>query len=417
MKINLNELEYCKYNVEYESGIEEVLNKRNQVLDVFKKAPVKGFRQGKAPLEVISRVYKDQIDESVKKGLLEEAYHNTVFEKKLKVHGAPFFNSASLIGNLFTCAFVVQTKPEFELAHFQSMELPKPHETFSVQQITENLLQELRVKFGETVPYSDEDFVQAKDNVIIDYECFLDGEKIENLSAQGEMLTVGAGQLVEFEDNLLGMKQGEEKEFSLKVPETGLPSVAGKTVQMKVSLLTGSKNVPCPLDDTLAQKIDKQNFAELREFVTGIATAQVSNNYKTALNNAICAKLIADNKFQTPHFFVLSEAQYLYASTKGTVPWDQLNNEDKEKYIEVATHNVKLSLILDKIREEYPEANLSDQEVLEMLKTNIVNNKISDDPDKVMKELIQNNMLPLLFSRIKDTNTLDYIAKSVRVIE
>src|SRR5260221_161016 len=96
----------------------------------------------------------------------------------------------------FTCEFELHTKPDFELAQYKQLEIPKPDLPYTETEITEKMLQELRVKCGETVPYSTDDFVQSGDNIIIDYEATLDGAKIDTLCAKGEMMTVGSNQLI-----------------------------------------------------------------------------------------------------------------------------------------------------------------------------------------------------------------------------
>ena len=255
MEITVKEIEPCKLNVHYVGDAEQILNTRALVLEQFKKAPVPGNRQGKASLDAIKMHYKDQIEESLKRALAEDAFHNTLFEKKLKPYGTPRFNNLLMADGKFTCDFELLVKPNFNVAPFKGLEIPKPHSTQNSDTITEAMLQEIRVRFGDVVPYTDTDFVQFGDNVIIDYEGTLDGQKIDGLSATGEMLTVGKSQLPDFDNNLLGMKMGETREFNIIVPETGLPSLAGKTIQLKATINMGSKSNPCPLDDTLAQRL------------------------------------------------------------------------------------------------------------------------------------------------------------------
>src|ERR1700722_7473023 len=252
MQIEIKEIEPCKLSIHYVAGPEEILNKRGTVIEAFKKAPVPGFRPGKATVDAIRMHYKDQIDESLKRALAEDAYHNTLFEKKLRPHGAPRFNSALLADGKFTCDFELFIKPEFELAPYKDLEIPKQAEPHTGDEVAELMLQDLRVRFGDVSPYGENDFVQAGDNIIIDYEGFLDGQKVDAISTTGDMLTVGKSALPDFDNNLLGMTVGETREFDIVVPPNGLPSMAGKLVHLKATLSMGSKTAPCPLDDTLA---------------------------------------------------------------------------------------------------------------------------------------------------------------------
>ena len=415
MEIEVKETEPCKLSIHYVADAEDILNKRARVIEEFKKAPVPGFRAGKASVDAIRMHYRDQIEESLKRALVEDAYHNTLFEKKLKPHGAPRVNNAMMVDGKFICEFDLFVKPNFELAPFRGLNIPKPHDLQNADFIAEAMLQEIRVRYGDVSPYSDTDFVQMGDNIILDYEGSLDGKKIEGLSATGEMLTVGKSNLPAFDNNLLGMKMGETREFDMFVPEGGLPSLAGKRVQLKVTVNMGSKTIPCALDDELAQKIGKKDFVELREFIHGMAAARVTQNYQMLMSEAVAHHLVANNTVDVPPWLALSEAQYLVHQAK--LDWNVLTDEDKEKYIAIGNQNVKLALILDRIRESEIEAQLTDQEVFEIVKQNLAKTKSQSNLDDVIKEMNRTGYLQILFSRIRDEHTLDYVVKLANIIE
>lgn len=415
MQIEITELDQCKLMVHYEIGAEAILNKRAEVINAFKKAPVSGFRPGKASVDAIKHQYKDQIEDALKRALAEDAYHNTLFEKKLRPHGAPRFNSMLMTNGKFVCDFELATKPDFTPAPFEGMEIPKPHQALSPTDVAQKIMQDLRVKFGESVPYDANDFVQMGDTVIVDYEGTIDGEKIENLSAQAEMVSIGGTQLFQFDENLLGMKIDESREFDLTVPETGLPSLAGKKVHFNVTLTVGSKNNPAPLNDELAVKIGKKDFAELQEAVNSAALGQVAANEKNSINDAINNRLVNDNDFQVPQWLALSEGQYLAHNSK--LDWNVMTDPDKERFIEMGRKNVKLSLVLDRIRELRAEAQLSDQEIFEIVKQNLAKSPTKASLDDVIKEMNRTGYLQILFSRIRDEHTLDFVVKSAKIVD
>ena len=140
MLIDVTELEPCKLSVHYEAEADEILNKRGEVIKYFKKAPVPGFRPGKASVEAIKLHYRTQIDESLKRALAEDAYHNTLFEKKIKPHGPPRIHSALLSDGKFTCDFELHTKPEVVLGAYKNIEVPKPHESVTDVELAEKRL-------------------------------------------------------------------------------------------------------------------------------------------------------------------------------------------------------------------------------------------------------------------------------------
>ena len=415
MQIEVTEIEPCRLSVHYEANFLEISDKRAEVENAFKKAPVPGFRPGKVTPEAIRVHYRQQIDDSLKRALAEDAFHNTLFEKKIRPHGAPRFNSLLLDAGKFTCEFEILTKPDFELPNWKEMEVPKPHQDTDSTVLAEKMMQELRVRLGEVSPYGDTDFVQNGDNVIIDYKGTIDGEVVDNLVAEGEMVTVGNSPLVAFDTNLLGMSLDETREFDFVAPEQGLPSLAGKTVHFVVTLKMGSKTVPCALDDEMAKKMGKETFAELQDMVNQAAFARSENMRKMAVHEAVARKLVDSVTIAVPRWMSLSEAQYL--SQQSQLDWNTMLDSDKEKMISMAEQNVKLSLLLDKIREVEPEAQLTDQEVFEIIKQNLAQTKVTQSLDEVIQQMNKTGYLQILFSRIKDENTMDYIVKTVKLVD
>ena len=415
MKIEVTELESCKLAVHYEADATEIKDKRTEVLGAFKNAPVPGFRPGKAPVDAIRLHYVKQVDESLKRALAEDAYHNTLFEKKLRVHGAPRFNNMLLDGGKFICEFEVHTKPDFEVPAWKDMEVPKPHETHDANDVAAKMMQELRERLGDAIPFSDNDFIQMGDNVVVDYVGEVDGQKVDSLSVEGEMMTIGKSPLEGFDNNLLGMTMGESREFDFRAPDGGLPSLSGKTVHFKVTLTTGAKTIPAALDDEMAKKMGKADLKELQAFVADAAFGRVASFNKMRVQEAVAKKLIADVKVEIPTWMSLSEAQYL--AQQSQLDWNNMIDGDRERFLDMARQNVRLSLVLDQIRETEPEAQLTDQEVFEIVKKNLAQTKVTATIDEVIQQMNRTGYLQILFSRIRDEHTMDHIVKQVKVVE
>jgi len=85
--------------------------------------------------------------------------------------------------------------------------------------------------------------------------------------------------------------------------------------------------------------------------------------------------------------------------------------------MELASQNVKLSLILEKIRDNYPEAQLSDQEVFDIMKRTLSNNNLNVSLDSVLNDLNKTGYLQVLISRIRDEHALDFVVNNVKIIE
>jgi len=83
----------------------------------------------------------------------------------------------------------------------------------------------------------------------------------------------------------------------------------------------------------------------------------------------------------------------------------------------MAEGNVKLSLILDKVRENTPEAQLSDQEIFDIIKQNLAQTKVTEPIDQIISKMNSSGYLAILMNRIKDEHTIDTIIKSVKLID
>jgi FKBP-type peptidyl-prolyl cis-trans isomerase (trigger factor) len=257
------------------------------------------------------------------------------------------------------------------------------------------------------------------DNATVDYDVYDDADdtntKIEALSAKAQLFTVGRSKLEGFDANIIGMKIGDTKEFVLKIPDIGLPSVAGKSLKFVATLIGGSKIKPNPLDDSLAVKIGKKDFQELQTFANEFASSKLQEQMRTAQISTLSTRLVANHEIKVPDWLTLSEAQYLVAGAK--VEWNTLPEIDQAQYLKMAENNVKLAMVLDKIRETEPETQLADQEVIEMIRRMVVSMGKGDEIDQYMAELNKSGQLVVLSARIRDEYALDFLVKNTKWIE
>jgi trigger factor len=413
MNINIEELEYCKIKVDYDiEDADKISTKKSEVLTLFKDKQVPGCRAGKASLDAIRLYYAKDIQEELKKALANDAIMDVIFEKKIHPLGMPTFHSVSLDGNKFACSFTLHIQPEFELKEYKGFDVPKPPQQIKEDDLCQRMIQELRVKNGITEPYGENDFIQKGDSVILDYTGSVDGEPVKELTAEGEIVKVGGTQISGFDDNLLGMTAGEEREFMIQAPMTS-QAFQGKFISFHVKLLTGSKITPAPLDNTLAEKVGFKSFDDLMNYAKATASNRIKEIETTHIFDQIGKRLLANHDFRVPSWIIAGEAQ-INAKQNGE-NWETISDEKKTRYADYSEKSVKLSMILSKIRDNEPDAALTDEEVLHIAKLNI--GQYDKNPDTVLEKLYKNGQLPLLAGRIRDENTLNYIRKNCNIVE
>ena len=415
MEITVKELEPCKLEIFYSADADKILLKESEVLDVFKNAPVSGYRKGKAPINVVKLKYKNQIHESVKRALIEEAYSDSVFEKNLNVLGQPEIREASLFNNIFTCTFGVLVRPEFDLKSLEYT-IVTPHYSTSAEDVAAKKLEELRRSYGDAKQFSDDDVVSIGDNVVISYTATAEGQDVELLRADGDLLTVGASSVQEFDDNLVGMKLNETKTFSLKLGAETIPQLANKVIIFNLTLVSASKITPCALDDSLAIKLGKKDFNELCLLVNASANATVQMEQKQLLIDALTRELIKDYSFEVPDWMAIPDAKA--EATRIGIDYDTTSEDTRLALLSKAKNIVKVSLILDKIRTEEPESQLSEKEIYESVKNVLMNHsQVSEDNiNEEMKKLLSTGEFRMIAARLLDEHTLDFLLKKVKYI-
>ena len=415
MQVETKELDYCKLSFHCVCDEEEVKNKKSEIVSLFKKLQVPGFRKGKVPNDIIEVYFKDQIKQSLQKAMAEYVFHSAMFEKQVQPMGFPEFTQVDLNNNKFTCGFVSNVKPTFTLNKYFEMEIPFVSKAESALDVSQKILQDLRRKYSEFTPYTADDYVQEGDNIVITYTGYVNDVKNNAISAEDELFIVGDSPIKEFDSNLYGLKLGEKKDIFINFPEDSLPSLANKTIKFEIEVKSGMKVSLHPVDDELAKKSGKEDLNDLKKYLNGIAIAreqEIKNKEKTDL---ICNKLVAENNFQIPTWLSSMEAKYLASNSK--VNWDTLPDVDKEKFISMAERNLRLSFILEKIREEQPEAQLTDSEVIDIIKHGISNNVASNKMDQTMKELFESGYLQIMATKVKDEHTLSFLCKNTKFID
>lgn len=396
--LEINEVEYCKVNVKYTADPAVVLEKTEEAIKQLKKLPVPGFRPGKATNLAIKARYKLKIEDWVKREMSNVAAEDCIFETKMQPIGAPQVLDLKFDGKNFNCEFLFLKKPDFELKEVKGLEIPKPHQATNQAGYVEKMLQELRVQHGDSIPYTDADFVQIGDVVTMDY-------KTSDAGEEGMLYTVGSNLLPEFDDNIVGMSAGETREFKLSINE--------KTDSVSATIHMGMKKVPCALDDSLAAKLGIENLNKLREVVEGVATNRLKQDSDSQIANQIKIRLLDMHSFEVPQFLLTMELQDI--AKKANLTLDSLSDEEKEDLTTRAKDSIKFALILDSIRQKEPESDLSDQEVLNLIRQRVAG-KVPNVEAFLMDMQNKGNLIGSI-AQIRNEVALQFLIDNAKLVE
>jgi trigger factor len=223
---------------------------------IQKKAKLQGFRPGKAPLQLIKRTYSDTMRDEVMRRFYEQTLFKALDEHKIEPVDSPTIESDHLVqGTAFKYSALVEIMPEILLNTYTGFEISKEKFVLNPENI-DGEIKRMQENMAQLIPLNEDAVVEMGHNVVLDYDFSVDGFPEETDSAQGAEIEVGSHKMpASFEEQLIGMKNGEEKEIRITLPEGyRTKEAAGKEGVFKVTLKEVKRKELPELDDEFAQQ-------------------------------------------------------------------------------------------------------------------------------------------------------------------
>ncbi len=229
-----------------------------------KTIAVPGFRKGKAPRMVIEGMYgADVFYEDAIEELAPVAFEFAVEAEKLNTVGRPGVTDANVGDDKqLLISFEAALYPEVTLGQYKGIEAPQLEIGIGDTDV-DAYIEETRKRNGRKITV--ERACRLGDTVNIDYDGYLDGERFDGGKAEGTELELGSGQFVPgFEEQVVGMKAGEEKDLHITFPENYHEGLAGKAVVFKVKVNEVFETELPVVDDEFAK--DVSEFDKLSDY-------------------------------------------------------------------------------------------------------------------------------------------------------
>ncbi|WP_419791480.1 trigger factor [Staphylococcus chromogenes] len=227
---------------------------------VVKQINVPGFRKGKVPRPIfeqrfgVEALYQDAVDI-----LLPKAYSNAVEEAGINPVDQPEIEVTQIEkGKEFKFDATVTVEPEVELGDYKGLEIEKQDTELTDEEVETTINQRLEAMADMVI--KEDGKVEEGDTVNLDFDGYVDGEQFEGGQADGYDLEIGSGMFIPgFEEQLVGLKVGEEKDVKVTFPEEyHAEELAGKPATFKTKINEiKTKEVP-ELDDELANELDSE---------------------------------------------------------------------------------------------------------------------------------------------------------------
>lgn len=378
---NVEKLEKSKVKLTIAVSAEELEAAK---ADAFKKnknnITVPGFRKGKAPRKMVEKMYgKDVFFEDAINNCYPQAYEQAMAEAKITPVDVADIELLNTEDDGFTFAATVAVKPEITIGDYKGLTAEKPEAKVSATDIKAELNRMAESAATEEVV---DRAVKDGDTVVIDFEGFIDGVPFEGGKANNYSLVIGSGSFIPgFEDQLVGVKPGEEKEVVVVFPEDyHAEELKGKGANFKCIVhQVKEKSIP-KIDDELAK--DVSEFETLDELKKDVKAKLMEGRKQAAeddFTDNLFTKLLDTIEGEIPdvmyehHIDSMVEdfgyrlqmqgmnlEQYLSASKMS-------KHDFRELFRKQAERQVKIRLILEKIM-EMEKLEATDEEIQEEYK-------------------------------------------------
>lgn len=375
---------------------EEALDKA--FVEANKKAKIDGFRPGKAPKDIFLKKYgKESLYFDAADKVIGTAYDKMLKDNKdLELVAQPEVNLKSIDEKGVEFVFTLTTKPEVKLGKYKNLNVKKEKVSVTKKEIKETIDQ-MRNRYAENV--SKEGKVENGDIAIIDFEGFKDGVAFPGGKGENYSLTIGSNTFIPgFEEQIIGMSIGEEKDLNLSFPEDyHSEDLKGQAVVFKVKV-NDIKTIVIPeldkdfFEDLGMEGIDSKESLEkhVEETIKARKEMDADNKYMDEL----LAAAAKDTKIDVPEAMIAEEQHRMIHQYEDNLRMQgltleqfyQFTNSDeqalKDQMKEEATNRVVYRLMLEEIAKA-EKIEISDKDAEKEAKS--LAEKYNMDKDEFLK--------------------------------
>lgn len=321
-------------------------------------AQIKGFRRGKAPRKVLEKVYGAGAADEVERSLVQQTLPDALELADVRPVTEPTIDAKTpAAGEPFQYSARVEVKPEIALPELDGLPGKQPKVEIEEAQIDERL-ETMRTSYAPLVEVPEGEVAADGDTVNVDFVGRVDGEEFEGGSAEDLAIELGSGRMIPgFEEGLVGVVAGEEKELPVTFPEDyGAEHLAGKDATFAVTVRTVKRSQLPELDDEFAKDVGEDSLEALRTKIRSQLTEQAEREARSVLRTSLMDSLIERCEFDVPPGLVErqlhSQMQSMRQQFQGRVAPDVLEQElarMHETGRDGAERRVREALLLDAI--------------------------------------------------------------------
>jgi trigger factor len=423
MKVKIKDTGECAALFEIEVPKETVDRAFEEVYDeITKFAKIPGFREGKAPKDLVRKRYAAHAKEEVLKRLVPSAYKDALLKHNIAPLGAPQISDLSLgEGEALLFKAKVDRRPEFKLKNYLKVRIESRKAVVKEDDV-EKMLENLRQLNARYTAVEDRD-IQLGDYVVGDLECSVDGKAIhkkrENIYLHVDKEAFPPG----LAGGMPGMKKGEERDVASRLPENYPDKkLAGKPAIYHVKVREiKSRTVP-ELNDELAKELGSENLDELKKRVRSELESSARFNAMVDMENKLLDFLADNNVFNVPQRLVARQLALMVEDAKRRLEekgftrgdLDKKDAEFAEKFKDDAVRRVRLMFILDRIGEE-ENISATDDDLEEAYRS--ISARTGQGIEKIKDYYHKEDLVENLKEKIRNEKTIKFLLAKADIVE
>ncbi|PIR67014.1 MAG: trigger factor [Parcubacteria group bacterium CG10_big_fil_rev_8_21_14_0_10_36_14] len=423
MKCNVKNLEKSQVELTVELSWDEVKPYLERAAEeLSQKSKIEGFRPGKAPYDIVrARFGEHAILEAAAEKIIMKNFVAAIKEKNLETVGQPHIDIEKMaVSNPFIFKATVSLLPKITLGEYKNLGIKKEETKVTDEKVKEALDGLTKMQSKEILKDGP---AENKDKVLVDMDMIKDNVPIEGGQAKDMAVYLSEAHYIPgFNEELVGLKKDDEKEFDLNFPKEHYQKhLSGAKVHFKVRVRDVYKIEPPKLDEEFAKSLGQKSIENLMILLRKNLEHEELHKTEEKWEITILNKIVENSKFSDiPELLINGEANQMVYELKNNITRQGLSFEDylksinkteaelKLEFSPEAIKRIKISLVIREIaKAEGVEA--SDKEVIE--EVGKLMNAYKDNAD-AQKQINSKEYEDYLKSRIENKKTIDILKKN-----
>jgi len=330
--------------------------------EISKTVKIPGFRPGKVPATLLRQKYGQSVMGEILEASVNEGSAKAISENDLRPVAQPKIEITKFEdGADLEFSMVVELFPEIETMDFKKIKLERLTVKVSDEEIDETLQRIADANKGSEAVKSKAKKLAKGDIAVIDFVGSVDGVEFDGGKGENYNLEIGSGSFIPgFEEQLIGLKAGEEKKVEVNFPEEyGAENLAGKAAVFECKVNEIHASIPAEINDDLAKKVGMDTLDALKNAIREERSKETDQMSRQHLKKHLLDALDEAHSFELPASLIEGEIDQIwkqFEETRKNNP-EQIDASDKDKsdevlkeeYKVIAERRVRLGLVLAEV--------------------------------------------------------------------